>query len=127
MNKKRNDKESMICLTPKPSHHPSKKAISEITGVSLWPPSSSDLNLLDYTIWSVLENKPNATSLPNIGSLKTAIEDERNKMFETFILKTSKSFRRRVDTIIEKKMAATLSKFTVLCLFSYFVVYFLKL
>ena len=52
-------------------------------------------------------------SPPNIGSLKTAIEQEWNKMSEEFILKPRKSFRRRVDTIIEKKMVAILSKFTV--------------
>ena len=47
-------------------------------------------------------------------------------MFEEFILKACKSFRKYVDTIIEKKkkMTAILSKFTVLCLSSYFVVYF---
>ena len=28
-----------------------------------------------YTIWVVLENKTNATSHPNIGSLKTAIKE----------------------------------------------------
>ena len=27
----------------------------------------------DYTLWSDLENKTNAISYPNIGSLKTAI------------------------------------------------------
>ena len=47
-------------------------------------------------------------------------------MFEEFILKACKSFRRHVDTIIEKKMAAILSKFTVVCLSSYFVVYLLQ-
>ena len=31
---------------------------------------------LDYAIWGVLENKTNATSHPNIGLLKTAIEEE---------------------------------------------------
>ena len=43
---------------------------------------SSDLNLLDYTMWSILENKTNATSYLNIGSLQTAIEEEWNKIFE---------------------------------------------
>ena len=60
-------------------------------------------------------------------SLKTAIEEEWNKMSGEFILKVWKSFRWRVDTIIEKKMVAILSKFTILCLSSdlvYFV-YFL--
>ena len=47
-------------------------------------------------------------------------------MFEEFILKAWKSFGRRVDTINEK-MIAVLSKFTALCLSSYFVDQFLKL
>ena len=70
---------------------------------SLCPPSSPDHNPLDCAIWDTLENKTNATSHPNIVSLKTAIEEEWNKMSEEFILKECKSFRRRVDTIIEKK------------------------
>ena len=88
-----------------------------------------DHNLLDYATWGVLENKTKQnqyTSHPNIGLLKTAVEEEWNKMSEEFILKTFKSFRRRVDLITEKKMAAILSKFTVLCLSSYFAVYFFK-
>ena len=44
------------------------------------------LNFLDYNIWGVLENKTNADSHSNIGSLKTAIEEEWNKMSEEFIL-----------------------------------------
>ena len=66
---------------------------------------SPDLTLpLDYAIWVVLENKTNATSHPNIGSLKTAIEEECNKMSKEFILKVYKSFRKRVGTMIEKKI-----------------------
>ena len=63
---------------------------------------SPDLNSLDYAIWGVLENKTNATSHLNIGSLKTAIEEEWNKMSEEFILKACKSFWRCINTIIEK-------------------------
>ena len=76
---------------------------SEIIVFSLCLPSSPDLNPLDYAIWSVLENKTNTSSHRNIGSLKTAIEEEWNKMTEEFTLKACKSFRRRVDTILEKK------------------------
>ena len=67
---------------------------------------SPDLNSLDYAIWGVLENKTNGSSYPDIGSLKTAIDEEWNKMSEEFILKACKSFRRCdtiIDTIIEKK------------------------
>ena len=79
------------------------QSFSEIIGIPLWPSSNPDLNPLDYAIWGVLENKTNATSHPNIGSPKTAIEEEWNKMSEEFILKACKSFQRCVDTIIEKK------------------------
>ena len=37
---------------------------------------SPDFNTFDYTTWGVLENKTNATSHQNIGSLKTIIEGE---------------------------------------------------
>ena len=110
----------MICLTPKPT-----KKISEIIGVSLWTLSSPNHNPLNYAILGVFENKTNATSHPNIGLLKTAIEEKWNKMPEEFILKACKSFRRYVATINEK-MASVLSKFTVLYLSSYFDVYFFK-
>ena len=52
-------------------------------------------------MWGILENKTNETSHPNIGLLKTTIEEEWNKVSE-FILKACKSFQRHVDTIIEK-------------------------
>ena len=84
---------------------------------------SPDRNPLDYAIWGISENKTNATSHPGICLLKNAIEEEWNKMPEEFILKAYKSFRKRVDTIIEKKVAI-LNKFTILCLSSYFIVYF---
>ena len=51
------------------------------------------------------KNKSNAISHPNTGSPKTAIEEEWNNISEEVILKACKSFRRRVDTIIEKMAA----------------------
>ena len=38
--------------------------------------SNPDINPFDYTMRGVLENKINATSFPNVGSLKTVIELE---------------------------------------------------
>ena len=64
--------------------------------------SSPDLNALDWAIWGILENKTNATSFLNISSVNTVIEETWHKMSEEVILNTCKSFRRRVDTIIEK-------------------------
>ena len=58
-------------------------------------------NPIDYTIWGVLKNITNAITHLNIGLHKTAIEEERIKMSEKFIWQTCKSFRMRVDTMIE--------------------------
>ena len=41
---------------------------------------SPDLNPLDYAMWGILETKTNATSYPNVDSLKTAIKEEWNRM-----------------------------------------------
>ena len=87
----------MICLTLKPSQ---KNFRNNRSFFQL--PSSLHLNPFDYAIWSILENKTNATSHPKIGLLKFPIEDEWNKMSEESILKASKLFQRCVDTIIEK-------------------------
>ena len=66
-----------------------------------------NLNQDIYPLNCVLENKTNATSYRNIGSLTTPQKEEWNKISEEFILKACKSFRRRVDTITEKiKMEA---------------------
>ena len=53
---------------------------------------SPDLNALDYAIWGVLENLINATSQSDIGSFKTTIDEEWNKICEEFSLKASESF-----------------------------------
>ena len=53
----------------------------------------ASLKPIDYTIWSILKNKTNATFPPNIGSLKTAIKKEWNKMSGKFILKVCKHFK----------------------------------
>ena len=76
------------------------KVYEKIERTAIKQDLSPDFNLLDYAIWGV--NKTYATSHSNIGSLKTAIEEDWNKMSEELILKTCKAFRRCGDTIIEK-------------------------
>ena len=47
---------------------------------------NQDLNFQVYAMVVVLENKTNTTSHPNIGSLKTATEQELYKISEEFYL-----------------------------------------
>ena len=39
-----------------------------------WPPNNSDLNLLNYYVWSVVERVTNKSRHPNVMLLRTAIE-----------------------------------------------------
>ena len=40
----------------------------------VWPPSSPDLNPMDFGIWSILEQKACSTSHPNIETLKQKLK-----------------------------------------------------
>ena len=75
---------------------------------------SPNLNTLDYTIRGVLENKTNETSYPNIGLLKTAIEEEWNKMSEEFFFEDMQIISKVCWYNNWRKMVVILSKFTVL-------------
>ena len=85
-------------LTTSIKKHANKLKVDDKT---VWTAIKQDLSLdpLDYAVWVFFRN---AISHPNIGSLKTGIKEEWNKTSEEFILKAFKSFRRPVDTIIEK-------------------------
>ena len=74
MSKKINSKESLLGLTPNPPPN------SEFIEVSLWPISSQGLNPLDYAT-------KHRSFHPTVGSIKTAIKEEWNKMTEELIFK----------------------------------------
>ena len=69
----------------------------------LWPPASPDLNPLDYFTWSVLEHATNRTSHNNVDFFKDTIKQEWNKLSPEYLKNTCASFRRRVNTVIEKE------------------------
>ena len=67
----------------------------------MWPPSSPDLNPLDFFWWGAIERKTNATPHPNIDSLKAAIVKEWADYPSKGIVDACASFRRRVEAVIE--------------------------
>ena len=65
-----------------------------------WPPQSPDLNPLDYSVWSVLQQEVQASSHPNLESLKAHIVAAWEALEEAYIIRTCKSFRSRVEAVI---------------------------
>uniref|UniRef100_A0A914CMQ3 Uncharacterized protein n=1 Tax=Acrobeloides nanus TaxID=290746 RepID=A0A914CMQ3_9BILA len=49
------------------------RAIKRFEETDKWPPSSPDLNSLDYAVWSILEEKACAKPHPTVESLKRAL------------------------------------------------------
>lgn len=70
---------------------------------SEWPPSSPDLNVLDYAIWGVLEAKVNATSHKSLESLKRALRREWKKLPMAVIWSAVNSWRGRLRACVKAR------------------------
>ena len=68
---------------------------------SHWPPSSPDLNLLDYFVWSYVENITNMTSHNTKASLITAIRRVFAELPLALVEKACSQFRIRIKVVIE--------------------------
>ncbi|QQP50366.1 Uncharacterized protein FKW44_011354 [Caligus rogercresseyi] len=66
-----------------------------------WLFSSPDLNPSDFAVWGELERKTNRTPHPNVDALKTTIRTEWDNMSEEFLINSCKTFRHRVEAIVE--------------------------
>lgn len=67
----------------------------------LWPPSSPDLNPLDYGIWTHVEARACARSHANVESLKCSIASAWTEMSSDFVQRVCKDFRRRLRRCID--------------------------
>ena len=77
-----------------------KRHFEDFWDKSMWPPSSPDLNPLDYFWWSILESRVNATPHPNLDSLKAKISEEWMVYPEATTISACKTFCTRVETVI---------------------------
>ena len=68
-----------------------------------WPPSSPDLNPLDFFWWSIVEKRSNVTPEPNVKSLKAAISKAWADISVAEVMRACRSFRGRVEGIIAAK------------------------
>jgi len=78
-----------------------KKNFQDFWPWSKWPPSSPDLNPLDYGIWGYLESKACATPQRSVDDLKSAVIEQWTNMPESFVKKTCKAFRPRLEAMLK--------------------------
>ena len=67
---------------------------------TFWPPSSPDLNVLDFAVWGYLERLTNKTPHKNVDDLKASIMKHWDEMSADFLVRSCASFRRRVEAVI---------------------------
>jgi inhibitor of nuclear factor kappa-B kinase subunit alpha len=70
---------------------------------SEWPPSSPDLNPLDYAIWGILEARVNAVQHPSPDSLKKHLRAEWRKLSMSIVRNSLASWRRRLQAVVKKR------------------------
>ncbi|CAF1209889.1 unnamed protein product [Didymodactylos carnosus] len=66
-----------------------------------WPPSSPDLNPLDYSIWSILEEKACAKPHPTVESLKRALIKAWDEISVETLKKVVDDFPKRLKACVE--------------------------
>ena len=68
---------------------------------SVWPPSSPDLNPLDFSIWAKVESIACKKPHTNVKALKMSVSKAWGQLSAAYIIKTCKGFRRRIEAVVE--------------------------
>lgn len=87
--------------------HTSKKTqdwlatnLKEFWDKSVWPPSSPDLNPMDFSVWGVMEAKACRVSHSSINGLKSSIVKAWRSLSKAYIIKTCQQFRPRLEKVV---------------------------
>ena len=80
-----------------------KKNFTVFWSKKFWPPSSPDLNAMDFGVWSLLEHKACATSYKNIDALKHSFEKSWNEISPETLRATCSQVIDRLRCMIRAK------------------------
>ena len=86
-----------------PPNNGSENNRIEFISKEKWPPPSPDLNPMDYSVWSILEQKVCASSHANISSLKACLQREWLKIPQDHFRRAVYQFRTRLHAVVSKK------------------------
>lgn len=67
---------------------------------NMWPPSSPDVNPLDYYVWGVVERASNKHPHNTVAALRAAIVDAMTDIPKTHLITACQRFRQRVEAVI---------------------------
>ena len=67
----------------------------------MWPPSSPDLNPMDFSVWFILETETCSSSHDNVDALKSSLVKAWAKMPQKKLRAAVESFRGRIERVIQ--------------------------
>src|SRR6218665_235657 len=67
---------------------------------TLWPPNSPDLNPVDYSIWSVLQEKVYRSTIGNVSELDMRLINEEGRFVQSIVDAAIGQWRRHLSTCV---------------------------
>lgn len=68
-----------------------------------WPPHNPDLNPMDFSVWSVLQDKIGKKTYANVEALKQALRKAWDDLDVKYLRETVKTVSSRLDACIRAK------------------------
>ena len=73
--------------------------------MSFWAPQSPDLNRVDFSLWTQIEEKTSKTCHSNTGKFKASVNRAWRSMKKSFARKVCKRFRLLLEHFIDTKVS----------------------
>ena len=80
-----------------------RKEIPDFITKAEWPPSSPDLNPLDFSLWAILESRACSKPHRNISTLRSSLCREWERIPQEMIRTAVESVPKRLKEVILKK------------------------
>src|SRR6218665_408654 len=62
-----------------------KRKVPDFISLTLWPPNSPNLNPVDHSIWSVLQEKVYRSTIANVSELDIRLINERERFVQLIV------------------------------------------
>ncbi|KZC04512.1 hypothetical protein WN55_00587 [Dufourea novaeangliae] len=80
-----------------------KQLFSEVWDRTIWPSNSSDLNAMNYSVWSILERKISSKKYTTVEQLMSALERAWNQITTEECATIANNFKKRLRACVKAK------------------------
>src|SRR6218665_1445325 len=77
-----------------------KLKVPDFISLTLWPPNSPDLNPVDRSIWSVLQEKVYRSTIANVSELDMRLINERERFVQLIVDAVIVQWRHRISVCV---------------------------